>query len=219
MNRNSLTQSPPIVIHEKSRENQSKDLAAIIQAASKSNSVLSSVWLKRRENHFRMEFAHVGISGISSGLVVGVCAFFLGASPELAIGLALGSVILSAIAIVLLVFQNADTLEYEVEYQETNQQNESSERVTYKIETQIGRNQTFRKFPDWFNQPNLNALINMNNQGVPFSRTALSKHGVCTTKQFPVLRNNLEHSKMLLKSGKSWELTPAFFAFAKQEIA
>ena len=218
MNRQILQQQPPIVIHEKSRENQSKDLAAIIQAASKSNSILSSVWLKRRENHFRMEAPHVGVAGMSGGASMGVIAVLLGASVSFSIGVALFGMMLAAIAIVLLIFHNADTLEYEVNYESISQQAEKSEKVTYKIETKKGNNLTFRTFPDWFGERNLNALVNMHNQGVEFKRETLPRYGVCTEKQFPVLRNNLSHSNMIEKNGRKWELTPIFFAFAKESM-
>lgn len=218
MNRNIIAQQPPIVIHEKSRENQSKDLAAIIQAASKSNSILSSVWLKRRENHFRMEAPHVGIAGMSGGASMGVIAVLLGASVPFSIGVALFGMMLAAIAIVLLIFQNADTLEYEVNYESTSQQEQSSSRVTYRIETKKGNRSNFVNFPDWFSEPNLRALVNMNNQGEAFNVKTLPKHGVCTKTQYAELRNDLALSQMIAKNKNSWELAPEFFVFADKEL-
>ncbi len=218
MNRNIVAQPSPIVIQEKSRENQSKDLAAIIQAASKTNSVLSSVWLKRRENHFRMEFVHVGVSGLVSGIVVGVCAYLLGASADVAIGLALSSIILSAVAIVLLVFRNADTLEYEVEYESTSQQAASTQKVTYRIELERKNRLTFVNLPDWFGQKNLNALMAMHNKNIVFNARNLPLHGVCKQQQVAELRDDLARAQLLAKNGRSWQLTDAFFALAKQEV-
>ncbi len=216
MNRQILQQQPPIVIHEKSRENQSKDLAAIIQAASKSNSILSSVWLKRRENHFRMEAPHVGIAGLSGGAAMGAIAFLLGASAEFAVGTALTGMMLAAIAIVLLVFQNADTLEYEVAYESTSQQEAMNSKITYRIETKRGNRTTMIDLPAWFEAKNIAALVRMNEQGERFNARNLPKHGVCKQQQFAQLRDGLSKAQLLEKNGKTWQLAPEFFAFAEQ---
>lgn len=216
MNNQILQQQQPIVIHEKSRENQSKDLAAIIQAASKSNSVLSSVWLKRRENHFRMEAPHVGVAGMSGGASMGVIAFLLGASAQFAIGTALFGMMLAAIAIVLLIFQNADTLEYEVAYESTSQQETSNQKITYRIETKKGSRTNMVDMPVWFAAANVAALVNMSKQGERFNARNLPKHGVCTQQQFAELRDGLSRAQLLEKNGKTWELAPEFFAFAEK---
>lgn len=216
MNNSSLSQQQPIIIHEKIRENQSKDVAAIIQAASKSNSVLSSVWLRRRENHFRIAAAEVGIAGVSGGMAMGGIAALMGASVQLSIGIALAGMMVAAAAIVFLVFHNADILEYEVNYEATSDQQANTQKITYRIETQKGHRTNYVNMPTWFEAAHVAALLRMNEQGERFNVRNTSKHGVCTQQQFAELRDGMARAQLLEKNGKTWELAPEFFAFAKQ---
>jgi len=209
---------PPVVIHEKSRENQSRDVAAIIAANAKSSSVLSSVWLRRRENHFRTEPAHILIYGVITGVATAVIAIIAGVSFWYSIGGGAFAMEFAFVAFLITVYRNADTLEYEVIYNadEKETAQNADVRVTYRIETKKDNRITFRDFPATFNDVHVAALLQLSKDGERFNVKTLPKYGVCTQPEYPALRDALANSNMLEKNGKSWELTDEFFAFANE---
>jgi len=218
MNRQSLPPSVPIVIQEKSRENQSKDLAAIIAANSKSSSELSSVWFKSRINHFRVNPRDILIYGAISGVAMGVIGYILGLAFVYSLVVSLGMMEAAFVAFVITIYRNADTIEYEVTFESTKHEETVDSKVTYRIEHQKGNRTSFTGLPDFFNAENVANLVKMREQGLVFNVTNLSKSKVCTQQQFPELRDSLASADLLIKDGKTWELTDEFMHFAREAV-
>ena len=217
MNKNIIPQ-PPIIIQEKSRENQSKDLAAIIAANSKSSSELSSVWFKSRINHFRVNPRDILIYGAISGVAMGVIGYILGVAFVYSLVVSLGMMEVAFVAFVVTIYRNADTIEYEVTFESTQQEETIDSKVTYRIETKKDNRLTMMDLPAFFQAANVAALVTMKNQGQRFNVRNLSKYGVCTQQQFPELRDRLSSSNLLIKDGKTWELTDEFMSFAREAV-
>ena len=217
MNKNMIPQSP-IIIHEKTRENQSKDLAAIIAANSKNNSVLSSVWFKSRINHFRVNPRDILIYGSITGVAMGIIAYILTVPIAYAVLVSLGMMEIAFVGFLVTVYRNADTMEYEVMFESTVQEESIDSKVTYRIETKKDNRTTMMDLPAFFQAANVAALVTMKNQGQRFNVRNLSKYGVCTQQQFPELRDRLASSNLLIKDGKTWELTDEFMSFAREAV-
>lgn len=216
MNRNILTQSPPIVIQEKSRENQSKDLAAIIAANSKNTSELSSVWFKSRINHLRVHPREILIYGVITGIALGIISYILGLSFAYSFLVALGMMEVAFVSFLVTIYRNADTVEYEVVFESKSEIKTEDSKVTYRIETKKDNRITMMDLPTFFQAANIAALMKMKQDGERFNVKNVTANGVCTQPQFPELRDKLAHSNMLIKDGKSWELTDEFMSFARE---
>ena len=217
MNKNMIPQ-PPIIIQEKSRENQSKDLAAIIAANSKSSSELSSVWFKSRINHFRVNPRDILIYGAISGVAMGVIGYILGLAFVYSLVVSLGMMEAAFIAFVVTIYRNADTIEYEVTFESTQHEETVDSKVTYRIETKKDNRTTMMDLPTFFQPENVANLVRMREKGQRFNVRNLSSNGVCTQQQFPELRDKLAHSNLLIKDGKTWELTDEFMSFAREAV-
>lgn len=208
--------SQPIVIRETTSETQSKDLAAIIQAASKSNSVLSSVWFKKVEPRFALEPVHIGASVIFTMIASLVIAALLHAQLVLSVGIATAVAIVTAVILVAVSFRNANTTEYEVNYESMSDNSASVTRTTYKIDITKGTQTNFVDLPEFFDATAVAKLAKMNEQGKRFNVRNVVDYGVCKQQDFAMLRDKLALAQMLEKDGKTWELTDAFFAFADE---
>lgn len=204
----------PIVIRETSSETQSKDLAAIIQAASKSNSVLSSVWFRKVEPRFALEPLHVAVSVVFLALASFILAIMLNATAVVSFAIATAVAIVSAVAIVAVSFRNANTTEYEVAYESSNQANVT--KTTYKIDITKGTQTNFVDLPAFFDATAVGQLVKMADHEKRFNVRNVVDYGVCKQQEFSTLRDKLALAQMLEKSGKTWELTDAFFAFADE---
>ena len=205
-----------MVIYEKSKEIQSKDVAAIVAAGSKQNGVLSHVWMKQRTNHLRVSPPHIFISGIATGIAMGIIAYIVGVPADYSFSIMLACIVVSSIALLITIYRNADTLEYEVAYKSTEKETAVDSKITYRIETKKGSRLTMMDLPAFFQSQNVAALANMHQQGERFNVRNITRYGVCTQQQFPELRDKLAHSNMLIKDGKSWELADEFLTFAEQ---
>jgi len=207
--------SQPIVIRE-TTETQSRDLAAIIQAASKSNSVLSSVWFRKVEPRFSLEPIHIGVSVIFVLLASFVIAAMLQTRLVVSFSVSIAVAVLSAALLVAVSFRNANTTEYEVNYESMSNNQESVIKKVYKIEITKGTSSSYVDLPEFFDSTAIAQLAKMASQGQGFNVRNVVDYNVCKQPEFAQLRDKLALSKMIEKDGKSWTLTDAFFAFAAE---
>ena len=207
----------PIIIKETSRH-ESKDLAAIVQAATKSNSVLSAVWYKRVEPRFAMTPEELGAGSLALGIGVGVLAVYMGAETAVVVAAGLGVSVATAVTLLLLAYRHADVTEYEISYEAVGKEDEAI-RHTYRIEMQQGNTLSFVDMPEWFTRDRLIELHRIALAGAAFNIRSLTKNGICTQQQFPMLREKMVKANFLVKDGKSWVLANAFFRFADKERA
>jgi len=217
MNKNILPQ-PPIIIQEKSRENQSKDLAAIIAANSKSSSELSSVWFKSRINHMRVHPREILIYGVITGVALGIMAYILGVPFAYSFLVALGMMEVAFVSFLVTIYRNADTVEYEVVFESEEKIESMDSKITYRIETKKDNRLTMMDLPKFFQAENVANLVRMRQNGQRFNVRNQASNGVCTQQQFPELRDRLAQSNMLIKDGKTWELTDEFMHFAREAV-
>lgn len=223
-----MNEYKPVVV----KEDSSKNFSQVLSAASRSSQEIESISFEQKEKSFELTIQQIGVIVA----IVGCIAFLVSC---LTYGLTPTAVLFNpdenfdafrqgvyvtagagAVAFAYLLHfasrnMNATT-SYNVSYSSSEQIGGTSQ-VTFKVELREKNTIKYRNLPQWFTDEKLFSLLALaQGDDFTFNRSKLSSGGVATVHQFKELRDAFEECKFANKSGKSYELTDAFFAFAEQ---
>lgn len=211
----------PVVIKE--HKDTSKEVAAIIAAASKLEQRLSLVEFWERISKLDLTMKHViGIPTAIGGMVAFLVYAFANDTFDIfnlslvAVRVPLFSgfmfwivsfVPMLWLAVVTQTSERRDTTEFA---EQTQQGIGAAVAVqkTFRVEVKDKNSLRFVDLPQWFTDKELLALADMDET---FSRINLQEYGICTQQQWPELRDSFIKAQLAEQNGRQYELTEEFF--------
>lgn len=217
-----IPHSQPVVIREKTG---SGDLAAIIQAASKSTRELSSVEYRQNEAKFTLEAHHIAYTVGMVCIVVFALVFLLAGVPlgeilfsedgaiwRWSFGMsALSGLTTGAILLWYAAARLNNFTEYYIAYEASSEGLDVRHHKTFKIELKNKNRLQYVNLPEWFTERHLLKLSQLaKKDGFQFNRPTLEHTQIATQSQYPELRDSMIDAALLERFGRGYKLSEAF---------